>query len=162
MMLLISLTSETVQGAALSFQSVDDVHGGDSLALGVFGVCDGITNDVFKEHLEDTTGFFVDQARDTLDTTTTSQSTDGWLSDTLDVITQNFAMTLCSSFSETFSSFAATSHVAIISLRVVFTLKVKTQMMILLTNVSAFIGFSLRPLTHTKSTFRHFLTLHYN
>jgi hypothetical protein len=128
----------------------------------VFGVCDGITNDVFQEHLQDTTGFFVDQARDTLDSTTASQSTDGWLSDTLDVITQNFAMTLRSSFSETFSSFAATSHVEIVAVRVVFTLKVKTQMMILLTNALAFIGFSLLPLTHAKSTFSPFPSLHCN
>jgi hypothetical protein len=58
---LINLTSETVQSAALAFQSVDDVHGGDCLSLSVFGVGDGITNDIFQEHLQDTTGFFVDQ-----------------------------------------------------------------------------------------------------
>jgi hypothetical protein len=108
---LINLTSETVQSAALAFQSVDDVHGGDCLSLGVFSVCDGITNDVFKENFQDTTGFFVDQSRDTLDTTTAGQTTDSWLGDTLDVITKNFAMTLGSSFSETFSSFTATGHV---------------------------------------------------
>jgi hypothetical protein len=108
---LINLTSETVQSAALAFQSVDDVHGGDRLSLSVFSVGDGITNDIFQEHLQDTTGFFVNQTRDTLDSTTAGQTTDSGLGDTLDVITKNFAMTLCSSFAETFSSFTATGHV---------------------------------------------------
>jgi hypothetical protein len=124
---LISLTSETVQGTALAFQSVDDVHGGDCLSLGVFSVGDGITNDVFKEHLQDTTGFFVDQSRDTLDTTTAGQTTDSWLGDTLDVITQDFAMTLGSSFSETFSSFAATGHVDTLLLSVFSKRKLKLK-----------------------------------
>ncbi|MCP4453099.1 MAG: hypothetical protein GY809_16685, partial [Planctomycetes bacterium] len=43
----------------------------DSLPLGMLGVGDSITDDVLKEDLEDTTGLFVDEARDTLDTTTT-------------------------------------------------------------------------------------------
>ena len=40
------LTSESVQGATLAFQSIDDVHGGDGLPLGVLGVGDGVTDDV--------------------------------------------------------------------------------------------------------------------
>jgi hypothetical protein len=64
------LTSETVQGTSLPLQSVDDVHGGDGLPLGVFGVRDGITDYVFQKHLQHTTGFFVDQPRDTFYSTT--------------------------------------------------------------------------------------------
>jgi hypothetical protein len=44
-------------------------------------------------HLENPTGFFVDQARDTFDTASTSKSTDGWLGDTLDVVSQDLTMT---------------------------------------------------------------------
>ena len=105
------LSTESVQGPSLSLQSVDDVHGCDGLPLGVLGVGDGITDDVFQENLEDTSGFFVDQARDTLDTTTTSQTADGGLGDTLDVITQDFAMTLGASLSESLASFTTSSHV---------------------------------------------------
>lgn len=54
------LTTETVQGAALSLQGVDDVQRGDSLALGVLGVGDSVTDDTLEEGLEDTTGLFVD------------------------------------------------------------------------------------------------------
>ncbi len=43
-----NLTAETVQSAALAFQSVDDIHGGDRLSLGVFRVGDGVTDDVLK------------------------------------------------------------------------------------------------------------------
>jgi hypothetical protein len=110
------LTAETVQGATLTFQCIDDVHGGDSLPLGVFSVCDSITDDVLKEHFQDTTSFLIDKTADTLDTTTTGQSTDCRLGDTLDVITQHFAMAFRSSFAETFSSLSASSHVELIFL----------------------------------------------
>ena len=60
------LTSESVEGLALSFQGIDDIHGGDSLPLGVFRVGDSITDDILKENFEDTTGFFVDESRDCL------------------------------------------------------------------------------------------------
>ena len=82
-----SLTSESVEGTSLTFQGIDDIHSGDSLPLGVLGVGDGITDDVLKEDLEDTTGLFVDESRDSLDSTTTRQTADGGLGDTLDVIT---------------------------------------------------------------------------
>ena len=77
------LTSETVQGAALTLESVDDVHGGDGLTLGVLGVGDSVTDDVLKEHLEHTAGLLVDQTGDTLDSATASQTTDGGLGDAL-------------------------------------------------------------------------------
>jgi hypothetical protein len=105
------LTSESVEGTSLPLEGIDDIHGGDSLPLGVFGVGDGITDDVLKEDLEDTTGLLVDQARDTLDTTTTRQTANSGLGDSLDVITQDFAMTLSASLSKSFSSFTTSSHV---------------------------------------------------
>ena len=39
-------------GAILTLQGVDDVHGCDGLALGMLTVRDGITDDVLKEHLQ--------------------------------------------------------------------------------------------------------------
>ncbi len=105
------LTSESVQCAALTLEGIDNIHGGDSLPLGVFGVGDGITDDVLKEDLEDSSGLLIDEARDTLDTSAASQSTDGRLGDTLDVITQHFAMTLGASLAESLSSFASSGHV---------------------------------------------------
>ena len=94
----------------MTLQSVDDVHGGDGLSLGMLGVGDGITDDILEEHLEDAAGLFVDEARDTFDTASTRETTDGGLGDTLDVITQHFAMTFGASLSEALSSFAASRH----------------------------------------------------
>jgi hypothetical protein len=101
------LTSESVQSAALTFQRIDNVHGRNSLSLGVLGVGDGVTDDVLKEHLQDTTGLFVDQTRDTFHTSSTGQSADCRLGNALDVVTQNFAMTLGSTFAQTFASLAS-------------------------------------------------------
>jgi len=42
------LTSESVEGAALPLEGVDNVHGGDSLPLGVLGVGDGVPDDKSK------------------------------------------------------------------------------------------------------------------
>ena len=105
-----SLTSESVEGTSLAFQGIDDIHGGDSLPLGVLGVGDGITDDVLKEDLEDTTGLFVDESRDTLDSSTSRQTTDGGLGDALDVITKYLTVTLGASLAESLSSFATSSH----------------------------------------------------
>ena len=109
--LLSCLTSESVESTALTFEGIDYIHGGDSLPLGVLGVGDGITDDILKEHLQDTTGLLVDQARDTLDSTTTGQTTDCWLGDTLDVITKHLPVTLGATLSKTLSSFATSRHV---------------------------------------------------
>lgn len=99
-----NLTTETVQGTALALEGVDNVEGGDGLALGVLSVGDSVTDDTLKEGLEDTTGLLVDHGRDTLDTTTTSETTDSGLGDTLDVVTQDLAVTLGATLAETLST----------------------------------------------------------
>ena len=71
--------AESVESAALSLESVDDVHGSDRLPLGVLGVGDCVTDHVLQEGLEDAASLLVDETRDTLDTSTTSQTTDGGL-----------------------------------------------------------------------------------
>ena len=54
------LTTETVECTALALKSVDNVEGGDGLALGVLSVGDSIANDALEESLQDTTGLLVD------------------------------------------------------------------------------------------------------
>ena len=93
------LTAESVEGTSLSLESIDNVHGGDSLPLGVLGVGDCIPDDILKEDLEDSTGLLVDESRDTLDSTTTRQTPDGGLGDALDVISQHLTVTLGASLS---------------------------------------------------------------
>ena len=88
------LTTETIQGSTLSLQGVDDIQRGDGLSLCVFSVSDSISDDVFQERLQDDSDFFVDQSRDTLDTTSSGQSSDSWLGDTLDVVSQDLSVSL--------------------------------------------------------------------
>ena len=105
-----TLTSEAVQGAALPLQRVNHVHGGHGLPLGVLGVGDGITDHVLQEHLQHTAGLLVDQTGDTLDSAAASQTADGGFGDSLDVITENFTVTLGASFTESFASLASSAH----------------------------------------------------
>jgi hypothetical protein len=48
----------------------------------VLGVGNRVADDVLEEDLEDTAGFFIDETRDTLDTTTASETTNSGLGDT--------------------------------------------------------------------------------
>ena len=92
--------SETVKGSALSLKSIDDIHGGDSLSSGVLGVSDRVSDDVLKENLEDTSGLLVDKSRDSLDSTSSCQSSDGRLGDTKDGFLDGLG---CVSFSSGFA-----------------------------------------------------------
>ena len=104
------LTSEAVEGAALAFKGVHHIHGSDSLPLGMLGVGDGIADNVLKEDLEDTTGFFVDETADSLDTTSSCKTPDCRLGDSLDIVSQDFPVTLGASFSKTLTTLATSSH----------------------------------------------------
>ncbi|CAN8009186.1 unnamed protein product [Ixodes pacificus] len=106
------LAAEPVQGTSLSLQRVDDVHGGDRFPLGVFRVGDGVADHVLQEDFEHASGLLVDQTRDTLDATTASQTTNGGLCDSLDVVSKHLAMTLGASFSEPLASFATARHLS--------------------------------------------------
>jgi hypothetical protein len=93
------LTSETVEGLALTLERIDNIHGSDSLTTGMLSVGDRVTDDILKEYLEHTTGLLVDETRDTLDTATTSETADGGLGDALDVIAKDLSVTLGASLS---------------------------------------------------------------
>ena len=104
------LSAKAVEGSSLALEGIDNIEGGDSLALGVLGVGDGVTDDVLEEDLEDGASLLVDETRDALDTTTTGETTDGRLGDALDVVAKDLAMALGASLSEPLSSFTAARH----------------------------------------------------
>ena len=58
------LTTETVKGAALTLEGVDDVERSDGLALGVLSVGDSVADDTLEEGLENTTSLFVDHCEE--------------------------------------------------------------------------------------------------
>ena len=110
---LADLTTKAVQGTSLALQSVNNIHCGDSLTLGVFSVGNGIADDILKEHLEHTTRLFVNESRNALDAATTCKTTNGRLGDALDIITQHLPVALGSTFTKTLSSLASACHVAL-------------------------------------------------
>ena len=105
-----NLSAETVEGLSLTLESIDDIHCGDSLTAGVLGVGDRVTDDVLKEDLEHTAGLFVDETGDALDTTTASQASDRRLSDALNVVAKDLAVTLGAALSETLTTFTTARH----------------------------------------------------
>ena len=88
------LSSKSVESSALTLQSVDNVEGCDGLAAGVLSVGDSIPDDVLKEDLQDSPGLLIDEAGDTLDASTTSQSADSGLGDALDVVSKHLPVSL--------------------------------------------------------------------
>ena len=79
-----SSASESVKGSSLSLESVDDVEGGDSLSLGVLGVGDGVSDDVLEEVSQDDSGLVVDEGADSLDSSSSGESSDSGLGDSKD------------------------------------------------------------------------------
>ena len=74
----------------------------------MLGVGDGISDDTLEEVLEDFSGVLVDQSADSLDTTSSGESSDGWLGDALqDWSSDLSAVSLGSNLSDSLSdSFA--------------------------------------------------------
>ena len=110
------LTTETVESATLALEGIDDVHGCDGLSSGVLGVGHRVADDVLEEDLEDAAGLLIDEAGDTLDATTTSETADSGLCDALDVVTEQLAMslrTLCTLATEreSLTTFTTATHV---------------------------------------------------
>lgn len=106
--------SETVDGTALTLESVDNIQSGDRLALGVLAVQGGILDDTFEEHAEGAAGLIVDQTGQTLDTTSARHTTDGGLGDTLNVFIHDLGVALSTGFALTGSvSFATFAHASL-------------------------------------------------
>ena len=53
---LLTLAAKAVESAPLPFQGMYDIEARHRLATAVFGIHDGITNDILKEDLEATIG----------------------------------------------------------------------------------------------------------
>jgi len=104
------LTSESVEGAALPLEGIDNIHGSDGLPLGMLGVGDSIPDDILQENLEHSPGLLIDEARNTLDTASAGQAPDGRLGDALDVVPEHLPVTLGAPLAESLASFAASSH----------------------------------------------------
>jgi hypothetical protein len=105
------LASEAVQSAALSLQCINDIHGGDGLPFRVFTVGDSVSDDIFKEDLQDSPGFLINEAGNSLDTTSTGQTADRRFGDSLDVVPKDFPVALGTTLAKSLSSFSSSGHV---------------------------------------------------
>ena len=92
-------SAESVKGSSLSLKSVDDIEGGDGLSLGVLGVGDRVSDDVLEEASEDNSGLVVDEGADSLDSTSSGESSNSGLGDSEDGLLDSLgSMSLCSLF----------------------------------------------------------------
>ena len=73
----------------MSLESIDDVESGDGLSLGVFGVDNGVADNVLEEGSEDGAGLLVDVGGDSLDATSACKSADSRLGDAEDGLTES-------------------------------------------------------------------------
>ena len=103
-------TTKTVKGTALTFERVDHIHGGNSLALSVLRIGDRVQDHIFQKHFQHPTSLFVDKTRNMFDASTTSQTLDSWLSNTLNVVPQDFAMALSTPLAQAFATLPTTRH----------------------------------------------------
>ena len=110
MMTMWCLASESVQSSALSLQSIDNIHGSDSLPLGVLSVGDSISDYILQEYFENSSGLLIDQSRDSLHSASSCQTSDSRLGDSLDVISQNLSVPLSASLAKSLASFASSRH----------------------------------------------------
>jgi len=108
------LSAKAVQGAALTLEGVDDVHGRHGLAASVLGVGHGVAHDVLKEDLKHAAGLLVYEARDALDATTAGKAADGRLGDALDVVAEHLAVALGAALAEPLASLAAAGHLELV------------------------------------------------
>ena len=102
--------AKAIECSSLSFQGINNIHSSHGLPASVLSVGHGISDDILQEDLEHTSGLFIDETADSLNATPASEPAYGRLGNTLDVIAENLAMALCTSFSETFSSFTSSRH----------------------------------------------------
>lgn len=104
----LTLTTESIESPSLSLESINDIHGGDCLPPSMLRVSNGITNDILKENLKNTSCFFVDQTANPLNTSSSCKTTNCRFGDALNVVSQHLPVTLRSSFAQALSTFSTT------------------------------------------------------
>merc|ERR1719499_1262270 len=98
--------------SSLTLQGINHIKRRYSLSPCVLCVCDRISNHLLKKLLKDTSRFIVYQSGDTLHASTSRKTSNRWLRNTLDVISQDFSVTLGTSLAKTFATFSSSkSHV---------------------------------------------------
>ena len=88
------LSPESIESSSLSLERVDHIQRSDCLSARVLRVGNRVANNVLKEDLEHASGLLVDEATDALDSTSSRETTNSGLGDSLDVIAENLSVAL--------------------------------------------------------------------
>jgi len=104
------LPTKSVQSPALPLEGINHIQTGDCLALCVFGVSNGVSDNVLQKGFEHAPSFLVDHCGNALDPPTAGKPTNGRLRDALDVVAEDLAVSFGASFAETFADFTAPRH----------------------------------------------------
>jgi hypothetical protein len=73
----------------LTLEGADYIERCDCFAASEFGISQSVADNVFKEYLEDTSGFLIDPSVDAFDTSAASESADSGHGNALDIVTEN-------------------------------------------------------------------------
>eukprot|EP00274_Cyanoptyche_gloeocystis_P001399 CAMPEP_0196656520 /NCGR_PEP_ID=MMETSP1086-20130531/17483_1 /TAXON_ID=77921 /ORGANISM="Cyanoptyche gloeocystis , Strain SAG4.97" /LENGTH=85 /DNA_ID=CAMNT_0041989293 /DNA_START=1004 /DNA_END=1258 /DNA_ORIENTATION=- len=76
----------------------------------MLGVGNSIADDVLKEDFEYSTSFVIDKTGDALHTTTASESADSRLGNALDIIAEDFPVTLGAALAEALATLSTAGH----------------------------------------------------
>ena len=117
--------TETINSRSVALQGIDNVHSGNCLTVRVLGVGSSITEDTLEELTEGITSLLIDLTGNTLDSTTTGDTTKGGLGDSVDGILDGLTVNSSgSSLSETLTSLTTsrTSRHDVLDWRVVLKL----------------------------------------
>ncbi|KAJ7980885.1 Histone H4, partial [Quillaja saponaria] len=98
------LTAESIKSPPLPLQRINHIHGSHRLPSSVLSVSHCITNHILQEDLQNPSSLLVDQSTDPLHTTSTSQTANCRLGDSLNVIPQDLPVTLGTSFTQTLTT----------------------------------------------------------
>nr|PNR53201.1 hypothetical protein PHYPA_009576 [Physcomitrium patens] len=105
-----ALPSEPVKRPPLPLQRIHHIHRRHRLPPSVLRVRHRVPDHILQKYLQHAASLLVNQPTDTLHSSTTSQTPDRRLRDTLDVITQHFPMTLRATLPKPLPSFATPRH----------------------------------------------------
>ena len=81
----------------------------------MFSVSDRVPDDILQEDFENSSSLLIDQTGDPFDPSSSSESSNGRLGDSLDVVSQDLAVTFGTALSETFAAaFTTSGHLELV------------------------------------------------
>ncbi|KAJ0458332.1 hypothetical protein HanIR_Chr15g0783841 [Helianthus annuus] len=103
-------TTKAIQSSSLPLQRINNIHRRHRLPPRMLRIRNRVANHILQKYLQNSTCLFINQTADPLHSSSSSQPPDRRFSDSLNVIPENFPVTLCSALSQPLSSLSASRH----------------------------------------------------